>query len=399
VAHNPQHGGAGTRQALRDIADIFRRHGEEAHARFNFNPAQRSVMRHIIDCRTAALGGHLYFCPCCHFERPAYNSCLDRHCPKCQAIRQAQWLDLRLKRVLPVGHYHIVFTLPGLLRPLAKRLPRRVYELLFKAASQTLNAFANDPKWLGAQLGITAVLHTWTRDLRLHPHLHCVVTAGGLARDGLTWITPRHTKILFPVHALAKVFRGKVLDALANLDMADRHTANLADDDVLQRLVDRLYRTRWVVYAKRPFATADHVFKYLGQYTHRVAISNHRIIAINERAIHFATKGGRSELLPPTVFIRRFLDHVLPDRFTKIRHYGLYASSNVHGRLEQARVLLIPAHTSAPAPSSDPPSPDTKVALLIRFFGPDFLRCPACGQADLVPIASLPKACRARGPP
>jgi len=399
VAHIHHQGGEGTKQALLDIADIFRHHGEQAQARFNFTPAQRLVMRHIIECRTAALGGHLYFCPCCHFERPAYNSCLDRHCPKCQATRQALWLAMRLKRVLPVGHYHIVFTLPGLLRPLAKRLPRHVYELLFNAASQTLTAFAKDPQWLGAQLGITAVLHTWTRDLRLHPHLHSVVTAGGLAFDGLNWITPRHAKILFPVHALAKVFRGKVLAALAMLDMADRHTANLDDDAVLQRLIDRLYRTRWVVYAKRPFATAEHVFAYLGQYTHRVAISNHRIIAIDERAIHFATKNGQSEILPPTEFIRRFLDHVLPDGFTKIRHYGLYASTNVHGRLEQARVLLAPAPTSAPAPSSEPPSHDTKIAILIRFFGPDFLRCPACGQADLVPIASLPKESRARGPP
>lgn len=405
MGHASHDEGAAQRPTL-DIADIFRCHGEDAHARFKFSPEQRLVMRHIIECRTAALGGHLERCSCCQFQRPAYNSCRDRHCPKCQATRQAQWLELRLERVLPVPHYHIVFTLPGLLRPLAKRLPRKVYETLFKAASQTLIEFGRDPQWLGAQLGITAVLHTWTRDLRQHPHLHCIVTAGGLDKDAESWIRPKHAKILFPVHALAKAFRGKVLDAIANLEMTERQTANLVDDDVLQRLVDRLYRARWVVYAKRPFATTEHVFAYLGRYTHRVAISNHRIIAIDDHTVHFATKDGKTERLPVHEFIRRFLDHVLPNQFTKIRHYGLYASSNVHKRLEQARALLPkPTHSTPPAEvtpaaaTSAQAAPDAEPELLTRLFGPDFLRCPVCGKGNLVRVAILPALRSARGPP
>ena len=381
MGHASHDGGAAPRPTL-DIADIFRRHGEDAHARFKFSPEQRLVMRHIIECRTAALGGHLERCSCCEFHRPAYNSCRDRHCPKCQATRQAQWLELRLERVLPVPHYHIVFTLPGLLRPLAKRLPRTVYEILFKAASKTLIEFGTDPKWLGAQLGITAVLHTWTRDLRQHPHLHCIVTAGGLDKDAQSWIRPRHAKILFPVHALAKAFRGKVLDAIANLEMPERQTANLVDDDVLKRLVDRLYRSRWVVYAKRPFATTEHVFAYLGRYTHRVAISNHRIIAIDDHTVHFATKDGKSQRLPCHEFIRRFLDHVLPNHFTKIRHYGILGNNRRTKLVPLARQALENSRWRMElAPVKPLPTPER-----------DASTCPHCGSKNLVCVGRLAAA-------
>lgn len=348
-------------------------------------------------------------CPDCDFKRPSYNSCRDRHCPKCQATRQAQWNALRQERMLPVGHYHIVFTLPGLLRPLAYRLPRFVYEQLFKAASATLTVFGNDPKWLGAQMGYTAVLHTWTRELQLHPHLHCVVTAGGLSRDQSAWVKPTHAKVLFPVRALAKVFRGKFLAALERLGADERVVANLVDEKVFRRLLDRLHRTKWVVYAKRPFATSDHLFSYLGRYTHRVAISNHRLMAIDDDTIHFATKDGKSTRLPPVEFIKRFLDHVLPPGFTKIRHYGLYAGSNVETRLQLAHALLAPPSPPAPPPPPTEPSaadtsdttdttPDT-TDLLTRLFGPNFLRCPNCGKANLRRVEALPATTRARGPP
>jgi predicted RNA-binding Zn-ribbon protein involved in translation (DUF1610 family) len=408
VGHAPHRGASSTRGTELDIADIFRRHGEAASARYGFSAAQRHVLQRIIACRTEALGGHMEKCPDCDFKRPSYNSCRDRHCPKCQATRQAQWNALRQERMLPVGHYHIVFTLPGLLRPLAYRLPRFVYEQLFKAASATLTAFGNDPRWLGAQLGYTAVLHTWTRELQLHPHLHCVVTAGGLSRDQSAWVKPTHAKVLFPVRALAKVFRGKFLAALERLGADERAVANLVDDKVFRRLLDRLHRTKWVVFSKRPFASSDHLFSYLGRYTHRVAISNHRLIAVDDDTIHFATKDGKSTRLPPVEFIKRFLDHVLPPGLTKIRHYGLYAGSNVETRLQLAHALLAPLSPPAPPPPPEPSAaatsdttdttPDT-TDLLTRLFGPNFLRCPNCGKANLRRVETLPATTRARGPP
>lgn len=412
---HPAHSGASaTRGTGFDIADIFRLHGEAASARYGFSASQRLVVQRVIACRTAALGGHMEKCPDCDFKRPSYNSCRDRHCPKCQATRQAQWNALRQERMLPVGHYHIVFTLPGQLRLLAYRLPRFVYEQLFQAAAATLKAFGNDPTWLGAQMGYTAVLHTWTRDLQLHPHLHCIVTAGGLSRDQSAWVKPTQAKVLFPVGAVAKVFRGKFLAALETLNADERAVANLTDERVFRRLLDRLYRMKWVVYAKRPFASSDHLFSYLGRYTHRVAISNHRLIAIDDDAIHFRTKDGKSTRLAPMEFIKRFLDHVLPHGFTKIRHYGLYAGSNVETRLEVARELLGPP-SPPPPPPSEPSVADSSAAanttsdaadtttdktdLLTRLFGPNFLRCPNCGKANLRRVEVLPATIRARGPP
>ena len=402
---HPLRAGADTRPAGLDIADILRLHGDEANARFHFDAAQRRVMNHIVTCRTAALGGHIETCDHCLFSRPAYNSCRDRHCPKCQALRQALWVAARLERILPCPHVHVVFTLPGLLRPLAKACPRIVFDLLFRAASDTLATFARDPKWLGAQIGVTAVLHTWTRDLHFHPHLHCVVTGGGLSGDGSRWVTGDHgPRFIFPVAALAKVFRGKILEAIEQLDIVTRQAANIDDEDRFRRLLDRLHRLRWIVYAKAPFAGSRHVFKYLGRYTHRVAISNQRLVAADDQAIKFATKDGQFATLDPVTFVRRFLDHVLPDRFVKIRHYGLYASSNVNGRLETARALLPPEQQ--PPPKVEPvPATETKEVdptdVLTALLGTELLRCPACKlgtmrRGDLIAPTLLP---RARGPP
>jgi len=406
VTHvHPCRADADTRPAGLDIADILRLHGDEANARFHFDAAQRRVMNHIVTCRTAALGGHIETCDHCPFSRPAYNSCRDRHCPKCQALRQAQWVAARLERILPCPHFHVVFTLPGLLRPLAKACPRLVFDLLFRAASDTLASFARDPKWLGAQIGVTAVLHTWTRDLQFHPHLHCVVTGGGLSGDGSRWVTGDHgPRFIFPVAALAKVFRGKILEAIEQLDIVTRQAANIDDEDRFRRLLDRLHRQRWIVYAKAPFAGSRHVFKYLGRYTHRVAISNQRLVAADDQAITFATKDGQFATLDPVTFVRRFLDHVLPDHFVKIRHYGLYASSNVNGRLETARALLPPEPQPPPKVEPVPASETTKVDptdVLTALLGTELLRCPACKlgtmrRGDLIAPILLP---RARGPP
>lgn len=398
---HPEGGAAATQRTAFDIGDIFRRHGHDAIKAFVLTPRQERVVQSISDCRTAALGGHMEGCSLnCGFERPAYNSCRDRHCPKCQATRQAQWVVRRLERIVPVAHYHVVFTLPGQLRPFAAANPELAYSLLFHAASRTLMAFGHDPQWLGAQLGLTLVLHTWRRDLGFHPHVHCVVTAGGLSDDEQRWVTPqRATKFLFPVAALAKVFKGKFLDAL---NEHEPHTLRglPSDPKVFERVLDRLHRIRWHVYAKRPLGGGEHLFKYLGRYTHRVAISNHRLIDVTDTSITFATKDGKRAELPPIEFIRRFLQHVLPKGFTKIRHYGLYAGANVEHRLAIARRLASGSNVVR-EPETKKAADDTvsQENILTMLFGPNFLACPVCKVGRMRPIGPIPAEPQARGPP
>ncbi len=350
-------------------------------------------MARIEVCRTEVLGGHVDVCPDCgHQTAPSYNSCRDRHCPKCQALDQARWIEARKKRILPVPYFHVVFTLPGELKPLALRNRRLIYGLLFTTASQTLQELGRDPDRLGALLGITAVLHTWTRDLRFHPHLHCVVTGGGLALDGDRWVSTGD-KFLFPVKVISALFRGKFIDALRRLHR--RGVIDLGADDHLcpdfSKLRKTLFSKKWVVYAKRPFAGPEQVFAYLGRYTHRVAISNYRIQEVTDKAVTFATRGEKSATLHPHEFIRRFLMHVLPKGFAKIRHYGLLASSNVKAKLPIARRLLMPDDT-----------PHREVApdwqhLLEDLTGIDITRCPECGGR--LCRVSLPSDPRRMSPP
>jgi len=343
-------------------------------------------MRAIELCRTLALGGHLDVCPHCDFERPAYNSCRNRHCPKCQSLAQARWIEQRQERLLATHYFHVVFTLPAELRPLARHNRVELFDLLFAAASRTLLELGDDPERLGGRLGVTAVLHTWTRQLTFHPHLHCVVTGGGLDPTGQCWV-PCSRRYIFPVKVLGALFRGKFLDGLRRLrrdGSLEYHggAAALADEAAFGRLLDRLYETDWVVYAKRPFAGPEHVFRYLGRYTHRVAISNQRLQAFDDRGVRFATKDGKSITLPPFVFIHRFLDHVLPAGFTKIRHFGLHAAANVNTKLEQAQRLLSPPTAEPPAEAPTEPAaavePATWQELLLELTGVDVTRCPLC---------------------
>jgi hypothetical protein len=305
----------------------------------------------IEHCRTEVLGGHLDVCLGCGTVEPSYNSCRNRHCPKCQALRQAAWLERRKQRILPTHYFHVVFTLPSELRSLARRNPRALYDLLFACASQTLLDFGRNN--LGAQLGVTAVLHTWTRDLRLHPHLHCVVTGGGLDSAKARWVSTSK-RFLFPVRALATCFRAKVLHrlrALRNVGelVFDGACADLADDVAFRRLCDRLFSKNWVVYAKRPFGGPEQVFEYLGRYTHRVALSNARLVHVDDEQVRFRTSDGNHASLSPARFIGRYLLHILPRAFVKIRHYGLMASSNATTRLEAARAHLL-AQAASPSP-------------------------------------------------
>jgi hypothetical protein len=386
-----------------EVADVFRAHGETFRQSHALSGDQRKVMRAIELCRTSALGGHLDVCSDnCGFERPAYNSCRNRHCPKCQSLAQARWIEQRIQRILPTHYFHVVFTLPRQLRPLARVNRVQIFNLLFASAANTLLDLGDDPRRLGARLGITGVLHTWTRELTFHPHLHCIVTGGGLAPDADAWL-PCSRRYIFPVRVMGALFRGKFLDGLRRLRDTGRLTytggaQQLADPVVFRTLLDRLYATAWVVYAKRPFDGPERVFRYLGRYTHRVAISNQRLQAFDEHGVRFVTKGGKAITLAPDEFIRRFLDHVLPAGFTKIRHFGLHASANVDTKLKRARELCaasVPENTTAPvATTKTPVAMLSWQELLLELTGVDPTRCPNCGA----PLICRPLPRQAPGP-
>ena len=331
-----------------EVADIFREHGEAYRRTHALTFEQLKVMGDIETCRTAVLGGHVDTCDRCGHTVPSYNSCLNRHCPKCQGVNQAKWIELRQARTLPTHYFHVVFTLPEELRSVARCNRKVIFDMLFKSAAETLLELGFDKKHLGGLLGITAVLHTWTRELDFHPHIHCIVTGGGLDEENGKWICT-DPDFLFPVQVLSRLFRGKFLAAL---DIARQRgtlefegaAAHLKDRSCFAALKDALYGKEWVVYAKRPFGGPMQVFKYLGRYTHRVAIGNYRLISMNDAGVTFKTRGENTVTLPLEEFIRRFLMHVLPKGFVKIRHYGLKSSTNAKTKLEQARKIIEANH-------------------------------------------------------
>jgi hypothetical protein len=360
-----------------EVATIVRAHGAAVRRQQALSREQRQALRAIAVCRTPALGGHVDICTTCGLERPAYHSCRNRHCPKCQSLAQARWIAQRMARVLDTDYFHVVFTLPAALRPLALAQRRRVFALLMRAAAQTLLALGHDPQRLGAQIGVTSVLHTWTRDLQFHPHVHCIVTAGGLAPDGRRWV-PARQRHLFPVRVLATLFRGKLLAALRR---AMRRGA-LPVDAPMRRALAALHTTPWIVYVKRPFGGAARLFQYLGRYTHRVGLSNRRLVAVTADTVTFRTKEGRTATLHPHEFLRRLLLHVLPAGFVKIRHAGLFAPRQVPTALRCAQDLLArPAAARAPVPVAAAPP---WMTLLHRLTGVDLTRCPRCEQPTLV---------------
>lgn len=378
-----------------EIGSIVRAHRSALEDARSLNVDQRRALSAIALCRTAELGGHLDVCTGCGHEKPSYNSCRNRHCPKCQALAQEKWVSERLQRILPVRHFHVVFTLPSDLRALAAYKPARIYDLLFETASATLLEVGRGEK-LGAQLGLTAVLHTWTRELALHPHLHCIVTGGGLALDGARWIRAR-ADYLLPVRVLGDVFRGKFLSALRREHARDTFAGfdAFADPEGFERLCSAITKHRWVVYAKKPFAGPEHVFRYLGRYTHRVGIANSRLLDVGDDHVTFRTKDGRAITLSPVEFLARFVQHVLPKGYVKIRHYGLLASSNVKTSLERARSLL-----RAAAVPSHAPLATSWVELLLALTGRDVRRCVLCnGAVEIAPLPSKPSLPVARAPP
>jgi hypothetical protein len=379
-----------------EVADVVRAHADDYRRAHHPSAAQEAVLKHIAECRTAALGGHVEACESCGHQRVAYNSCRDRHCPKCQNTARAEWITERLERLLPISYFHVVFTIPDELNPLALRNKKAIFNILFAAASQTLLTIARDEKYLGAQIGFTMVLHTWGQNLLFHPHVHCVVTGGGLSADGTHWIAARE-KYLLPVKVLGKLFRGKFLAALdrayqnGELDLAGS-TASLADPEAWRRFKDGLYKKDWVVYAKPPFGGAEQVFNYLGRYTHRIAISNHRIVNFADGKVTFSWKdyadGCQKKLmtLDAVEFLRRFLLHVLPHGFVRIRHYGLCASSNVNTKLVTARRLLEP---ESEATESEATEPKPWWERFLEQTGVDVMACPCCKTGRMHRLRSL----------
>jgi hypothetical protein len=348
------------------LADLVRAHGDAYRRTHRLARVQTLALRAIAACRTAVLGGHRETCDHCGATRIRYNSCRNRHCPTCQSQASARWLEARRADLLPIPYFHVVFTLPHALNPLAQGNPRVIYTLLFRAAAETLLTFGRDPRHLGGTIGVTAILHTWSQTLTQHVHVHCLVTGGALSRDRTRWIRGRAT-FLFPVKALSVVFRAKYLAGLQHAFTESQltfaaGTAPLADAGQFAALLASLRATPWVVYAKRPFGGPAQVLTYLGRYTHRIAISNARLVSLVEGVVHFRWKdyaeGGRPKVMALGVeeFLRRFLLHVLPRGFVRIRHFGLLANRQRRTAIIQARQLLAaptPALTAATKPAAD----------------------------------------------
>ena len=381
-------------RAALEVADIFRDHGA-AWRRANaghVSLGQLKVMSAIERCRTAALGGHVAACERCEHTQIAYNSCRNRHCPKCQGAAAKAWLAERQAELLPVPYYHLVFTLPAAIADIAWQNKAVVYDLLFKAASETLLTIAADPKHLGARIGITAVLHTWGSTLTHHPHLHVIVPGGGLSLDGTRWVSCRPGFFL-PVRVLSTLFRRLMLEKLTEAHAAGKlaffgEHGHLADAQAFAAFLAPLKKTKWFVYAKRPFAGPEAVLAYLSRYTHRVAIANSRLIAIDDDGVRFRWKDYRADgraryktmTLAPHEFIRRFLIHVLPAGFHRIRHYGLFANGQRREAIARARQLL-----DAPKrPVSDTESPVDNEAEACDAVTTSGHRCPCCGGRMIV---------------
>jgi hypothetical protein len=389
------------------VADIFRQAGlayRQQHADA-LSRGQRCVMSAIERCRTAALGGHVEQCDACGHERMAFNSCRNRHCPKCQSLVRAQWLADRQAELIPVEYFHVVFTLPEEIAAIAYQNKAMVYDLLFHATAETLRTIAADPKHLGADIGFIAILHTWGQNLLHHPHLHCVVPGGGISADGERWMACRPGFFL-PVRVLSRLFRRLFLAQLqVAFDAGQLHFFNALEPlqaaEAFARYLAPVRKVEWVVYAKPPFGGPQHVLDYLGRYTHRVAISNNRLIRFDGDTVQFRWKDYRHDsrqkvmCVDASEFIRRFLLHVLPTGLQRIRHYGLLANRHRAEKLLRCRELL-----AVPAPVVDQSNePLDYRDHYEQLTGRSLRDCPLCGQGHMVCIEIFLPGNRARGPP
>ena len=388
MAAHPQRADA----ARVELASIVRAHGAALRAGQGLSGVQLKALRAIEGCRTAQLGGHIAQCNHCGMQQYHYHSCRNRHCPKCQTLAKERWLQSRRAELLPVPYFHLVFTLPHEINALARGNPRLLYGVLFAAASATLIEFGENPRWLGGSITATLVLHTWGQTLTHHPHVHALVAGGALNAEG-GWIVPRRG-FLFPVQALSKVFRGKFLDALSKLLEQGRlklagSTTALAQAHARRAWMASLRAKPWVVYAKQTLAGPEHVLDYLGRYTHKAAISNERLLAMDEQGnVRFGyrdrARGNQRKTmqLPAAEFLARFLTHVLPRGFMRIRHYGLAANRS-------KRLLLAAARSALGVSAPLPVEPESVQAFWLRVAALDITLCPACRIGHLGVVGSV----------
>jgi hypothetical protein len=382
-----------------EVADVFRLYGEAYRRKHSasLSTSQRRVMTAIEVCRTAALGGHLERCDSCPYERPCYDSCRDRHCPKCQSLARAEWVEKRKAEVLDCQYFHVVFTLPEVIAAIAYQNKDLVYGILFRAAAETLSTIAADPQHVGAEIGFFAVLHTWGQNLLFHPHLHCVVPGGGISPDGTRWL-PCRPRFFLPVRVLSRLFRRLFLTYLQEAFDAGQlqffsSLEVLHDPEDFARYLNPLRKQKWVVYAKPPFAGPQQVVNYVGRYTHRVAISNHRLLEIEDQQVKFQWRDYRDNnqqktmILSAEEFIRRFLLHVLPRGFHRIRYYGFLGNRYRKEKLEQCRQLLnmTPPNQSSPQPQPREDYRDRYETLT----GHSVRECPVCHRGRMVVVKLL----------
>jgi len=379
-----------------EVGDIFRDYGQSYRQKHPLPLSHLKVMRAIEICRTSELGGHLERCDHCGYERNAYNSCRNRHCPKCQALAKAEWLEKRRAELLPVEYFHNVFTIPHELNQIARCNKTVVYDILFKSVAHTLQEFAADPKHgLGGKIGFTTILHTWDQKLLSHIHLHCVIPAGVLSFDGKAWISSRKN-FLFSVKALSRLFRGKFISYLKKafaegMLIFPGRISRLAVEEHFMESISRLWEKDWVVYSKAPFNGPRKVLDYLGRYTHRVAIANHRIVEIKDGFVTFQyrdrTDGDKSKLMTISAeeFIRRFLLHVIPGSYKRIRHFGFLANRCKKRELRKCQELL-GLRPESPQISEE----ETLHEKILRLIGTDTTECPRCKQGHMKRVMELP---------
>ena len=387
-----------------EVADIFRQYGPEYRESHQLSRSQRRVMGAIEDCRTSALGGHKHKCDNCEHIEISYNSCRNRHCPKCQCLKKEKWIEARAEDLLPIQYVHVVFTIPAELNLLVLRNQKVMYNILFRSVSETLIELSNDPKHLGARIGFIGILHTWGQNLMAHPHIHCVVTGGGLSAGGGRWVSSRE-KFFIPVRVMSSLFRGKFLaylkDSFESGDLIfPGGIGHPKDVHTFEGFRGRLYHKKWVVYCKPPCSGPEGVLQYVSRYTHRIAISNNRILNVEDGKVSFLWRDYADNeklkimVLDAGEFIRRFLLHVLPDGFVKIRHYGVLANRTRKYHIALCRELL--GASQVETKSKD--IPETWQEHLLRVSGVDVMKCPVCKKGRMVTVEIL-YPLRCNGPP
>lgn len=376
---------------MNSLQNIMELHGE-AYVKSKRLPSNiLKALYSIKDCRTAALGGHAYECDECGEIKISYNSCRNRHCPKCQAYAKEMWIYERSKSLLPTHYFHIVFTIPEQLNSLTLFNQKEMYSILFTAVSETLLELAKDKKYLNANIGFTTILHTWGQNLMFHPHIHCIVPGGGLSFDNIKWVKSKK-KFFLPVKIISRKFRGKFLYHLNKLYLDNKlkfpkNISELSSRDIFDLFKDNLYKKEWIVYSKAPFSSAEYVLQYLGRYTHRVAISDNRIIKVDNEKVVFKWRDYRDKnkekvmSLKPTEFIRRFTMHILPDRFVKIRHYGILANRNKNLKLKRCKEIFRIKPKEIENLSS--------AELFFKLTGIKIGKCKNCEKGNLIKISKI----------